>query len=391
MTTKIFSLFLLAGIFFLPCVRAQECTPDFCSIPIEEVGIKPDSNVVALSHGFSEPREFAAFLREKAFGEEVSDRKGGGDRPWLLRLLFAFLAGLALNLSPCVLPMLPIQLAVLGMGARAKSSFDGFKRGAVYGSAIALTYGILGLVIIKTGAVFGQLQSMRAFNVAVGIIFLGLGLSLAGLFPIDFSRLGKRRRDNASILGLFLVGVTTALLAGACVAPAVIAVIIYGAELYAGGKISALALPFLLGLGMASPWPFIGAGLKVLPKPGRWIMVVKYGFAVLIVAMSVHYFRLAFQRDASYGEDYRNFDAVYGEALKEGKPIVIDFFASWCTSCSEMEKKTFPDKEVRELLDRCSFLRIQVEDPLEDDAVKLLARFGVRGFPAIVVLSGNGG
>ena len=77
-------------------------------------------------------------------------------------------------------------------------------------------------------------------------------------------------RKNAYMLpGLFafFMGMVSAVLAGACVAPILIAVLLLTAKLHAEGHVLALALPFVLGLGMGLPWPFAGAGLQVLPKP----------------------------------------------------------------------------------------------------------------------------
>ncbi len=367
------------------------CTPEFCEIPIDESSAVREDNVVGIAHGFMPPDDFTDFINDNAFGES-----NGDDAPLSVSLFYillgAFLGGLALNLSPCVLPLIPIQLAVLGMGRAAASKKVGALRGLIYGSAIALTYGIVGAVIVASGAVFGSIQSQAWFNILVGLIFVVLSFSLFGLFPIDFSRLNKRTGNAASLGGLFIMGVTTALLAGACVAPAVIAVVVYAMELYASGNWLALFLPLLLGVGMAFPWPIVGAGVSILPKPGRWMRYVKWAFGLGILIMAFHYFALAFPKDKNVVNDeqgvydYTVFDEAYDKAKVSGKPIVIDFFASWCGSCDEMEKKTFSDEGVKALLAKCEFLRIRVEDLSDDKAIDLLARFNVRGFPAIVVI-----
>ena len=67
----------------------------------------------------------------------------------------------------------------------------------------------------------------------------------------------------------FTMGGVAALLAGACVAPVVIQVVLFSSNLYATGTSVALALPFVLGLGMAVPWPFAGAGLGVAAEAGH--------------------------------------------------------------------------------------------------------------------------
>ena len=85
------------------------------------------------------------------------------------------------------------------------------------------------------------------------------------------------------------MGAVAALLAGACVAPVVIQVVLFSSNLYATGTTIALALPFFLGIGMAIPWPIAGAGLAALPKPGAWMVRVKQAFGVFILATAAYY------------------------------------------------------------------------------------------------------
>ena len=64
--------------------------------------------------------------------------------------------------------------------------------------------------------------------------------------------------------------------------------------MYARGTVAALALPFLLGVGMAVPWPLAGAGLTALPKPGAWMVRVKQAFGVLILRRGADHGYLAY-------------------------------------------------------------------------------------------------
>ena len=93
---------------------------------------------------------------------------------------------------------------------------------------------------------------------------------MRGIFQLDLSRFSSSLRLSQWKVGpgilAFMLGVTAALLAGACVAPVVIAVLTLAAGEYAQGNWWALFLPFMLGLGMALPWPLIGLGVR-LPKP----------------------------------------------------------------------------------------------------------------------------
>ena len=194
-------------------------------------------------------------------------------------LLIVFFGGLALNLTPCVLPMIPINLAIIGAGTQAGSRGRGFLLGGAYGAAMALVYGVLGLIVILTAGTFGTINSSPWFNLGIAMLFIALGLAMFDLIAIDFSRFASRTNVGPSRRGSFLVafgmGAVAALLAGACVAPVVIQVVLFSSDMYAKGTNLALALPFFLGIGMAVPWPLAGAGLAALPKPGAWMVRVK--------------------------------------------------------------------------------------------------------------------
>src|SRR5206468_6320457 len=103
------------------------------------------------------------------------------------------------------------------------------------------------------------------------------------------SRFGTGGAASGSFLLAFSMGAVAALLAGACVAPVVIQVVLFSSSLYAAGTRIALALPFFLGIGMAVPWPIAGAGLAALPKPGLWMVRVKQAFGVVILATAAYY------------------------------------------------------------------------------------------------------
>src|SRR5206468_10131363 len=193
--------------------------------------------------------------------------------------LIVLVGGLALNLTPCVLPMIPINLAIIGAGAQRSSRTRGFLLGSAYGGAMALVYGVLGLIVILSAGTFGTINASPWFNVGIALLFVVLALAMFDIFQIDFSRLSSRVRVDGASRGTFLLaftmGAIAALLAGACVAPVVIQVVVFASNLYSSGTTIALGLPFFLGLGMALPWPLAGAGFAALPKPGAWMVRVK--------------------------------------------------------------------------------------------------------------------
>jgi thiol:disulfide interchange protein DsbD len=323
----------------------------------------------------------------------------------LLTIVFILLGGLLLNLTPCVLPMIPINLAIIGAGAQAGSKGRGFALGATYGLGIALVYGLLGVIVVLTGSQFGTIQANPWFNLGIAAIFVILALAMFDVFHIDFSRFQSKMGGGEQKQGSFFVALTmgavAALLAGACVAPVVIAVLLLATNVYEANPVAGLALPFLLGIGMALPWPFAGGGLSFLPKPGKWMEYIKYAFGVGIVFFALYYGNLSFRafnpaNITANGEveGHIVIDGSTNEGLAEalaaarnsGTPVFIDFWASWCKNCKAMDKTTFKDEMVKSRLSGYTFIKLVAEDPTNPETQAVMNHFGVQGLPTFVVL-----
>jgi thiol:disulfide interchange protein DsbD len=344
--------------------------------------------------GMKNSDEFIAFLNVDQAVESSSGQLVGKSVWWII--LSVLLGGMLLNLTPCVLPMIPVNLAIIGAGAEAANKRQGFLRGGVYGLGIALAYGGLGLFAVLTGSKFGTLNASPIFNFVIAGVFLILALALFDVLSIDLSRFGSKfgisNEKRGRLIPAFVMGVVAALLAGACVAPIVIAVLLQSTTMYAAGNVAGLFLPLLLGIGMALPWPIAGAGLTVLPKPGMWMVKVKHGFGVLIILFGLYYAYLGVEllphssAEGSTEAALADLEEGLQEALENDQLVFIDFWASWCKNCLQMEATTFKDPDVIERLHDFKEIKFQAEKVGDPEIKAILDRYGIPGLPGYVIL-----
>ena len=354
--------------------------------------------------GYLGTDDFLTFIGNAEAG--VQERGLLEGRGILAMLVLVLVGGLALNLTPCVLPMIPINLAIIGAGAKAGSRRRGFLLGSAYGSAMAAVYGVLGLIVILTAGTFGTINASPWFNTGIAMLFVALGLAMFDVFHIDFTKFSSRFQMSGQSRGNFVLafgmGGVAALLAGACVAPVVIQVILFSSDMYAAGTAVALALPFLLGVGMAIPWPIAGAGISALPKPGPWMVRVKQGFGVVILATATYYGYLGYTLFADRWVDPEAVSASVermieegwhpslaeglAQAQEEGKPVLVDMWATWCKNCLTMDATTLSDPAVTGALENYVKVKFQAENPDQSPAREVMQRFGAIGLPTYVIL-----
>ncbi|MGC8737591.1 MAG: cytochrome c biogenesis protein CcdA [Candidatus Hydrogenedens sp.] len=357
-----------------------------------------DFRVVSRLDGYANRDEFIRFI-ESAEQDGTTSVTKKTNRSIISLLFIILIGGLALNLTPCVLPVIPLNLAIIGAGARAGSRIRGSLLGLAYGLGISLVYGGLGIaVVLGISKTFGAINSTYWFNGFITLLFIILALAMFDFIIIDFSRfqsfIGIRRNTQGSFFVALFMGGVSALLAGACVAPVVISTILQAQDLYSQGYSSALFLPLLLGVGMALPWPILGAGMTLLPKPGKWMEYVKYAFGVFLLCLAGYYgyttYTLLATRDISVNKITEGWHTSLAEGLNKAKisnqPVVIDFWATWCKNCIVMNKTVLSDETVKQKLNKFVQIKFQAENPDASEVRKVLDHLEVLGLPTFIIL-----
>ena len=327
-----------------------------------------------LAQGYMSSGQMIAFLK----GED----SGGGfaGRSALAAILLALIGGLALNLTPCVLPLAPVTLILIGRG---------WRRGVAYALGVTLAYGALGLAAAFGGMAFGSIQGSPYFNAAAAAVFALLAFAM--LDVVRLPSVGfKMKTSSKGLLAPFLLGTGTATLAGACVAPVLAAALLFTADGFAAGRFWTVAIPFALGAGMAIPWPFAAAGFSALPKPGAWMTWVKRVFAVVLAIAAAYYGRLAMKGFSGTPSDTAVEPAALQAAPDPEKPTFIDISAPWCKNCAAMERTVFRDESVRTVLAGFNVRKIVIDTFGDLESHQELKGLPIKGLPAFVILPAAG-
>jgi thiol:disulfide interchange protein DsbD len=186
----------------------------------------------------------------------------------------------------------------------------------------------------------------------------------------------------------------------------VIQVVVFSSHLYSAGTTAALALPFILGVGMAIPWPVAGAGIAALPRPGAWMVRIKQVFGVVILGTALYYGYEAYSLFANRWVDASEVSASVQAKLKEGwhaslaeglaaakrenKPVLIDMWATWCKNCLVMDRTTLEDQAVVQALSGYVKVKFQAEDPDDANVSRVMAKLDAKGLPTYVILKTDG-
>ena len=352
--------------------------------------------------------------------------------PITLGLLF--LGGLALNLTPCVFPLIPITLGFFAMQSDGRRSRR-LALSGMYVLGIVITYTALGVLAALGGKMFGAWLQLPAVLIGFAVLMLVLATSMFGAFEIRPPRwIANASSGRAGVAGALTMGLAIGIVAAPCVGPIVISLVTLVAQI--GDPLLGGVMFATLAFGLGFPYLVM---LNALPRPGEWMVTVKKGMGFVLIAMAVYFLRpligdeafrwgvaaslligaififvsrtkgatalrygvavLLLVSGVAFAIPKRELEGVkwakyapsaLAEARAAGKPVVIDFYADWCLPCKELDQKTFTDKTVIAELDR--FVRVKADLTIAGDAKtkQLTEQYAIVGVPTIVFLDANG-
>ena len=361
-----------------------------------------------------------------------------------LGLLLVFLGGLALNLTPCVYPLIPITIGYFG-GQSEGNTRKLFMMGFLFLIGMAVTYSVIGVVTALTGSIFGALLQNPIVILGIVAIFIVLSLSMFGVyeFKLPDSWVQKAGGAKQGYYGAFFMGLTMGIVAAPCIGPFVIGLVTYVAA--KGDPYFGFLLFFVLAIGLGFPYLFLAVfsgKIKNLPRAGEWMDAVKHIFGFILVGMAIYFllpllpdsisdyllpaymafvalWLLFIEKLANNVKGFRIFKiafsvlilaiSVYAFIPKERnsvawKPyaegvipeqidasgVIIDFYADWCIPCKELDAYTFSDPKVIEGSKNFYTFKADMTKSLSDEVEALRNKYNILGVPTVLILDNKG-
>jgi thioredoxin:protein disulfide reductase len=263
-------------------------------------------------------------------------------------MILVFLAGIGLSFTPCVYPMIPIIVAVIGgkvTSDRPGRPLTAFLLSLVYVLGISVVYATLGVIAASTGALFGfALQSPWVIGFIVAI-FIALALSMFGIYTLQVpSFISERLGEKAGkgFVGVFIMGLISGIVASPCIGPVLASLLVYIAT--TGDKFLGFLKLFVFAWGLGVPLIVLGTfsgAIKAMPKSGVWMVTIERIFGLLLIGVALYYLRLIIPENAfimilgiflivtavfSGGFDSLTHESTYFQRAKKAFGIVVFIF-----------------------------------------------------------------
>ncbi len=362
-----------------------------------------------------------------------------------LSLLFIFIGGLALNLTPCVYPLIPITIGYFGGQSEGKTSRL-FLLGVLYMLGMALTYSVIGVVTSLSGAIFGTLLQNMYVIIGIAALFVVLALSQFGVYEFNLpsSWMAMAGGAKGGSFGAFFMGLTMGIVAAPCIGPFVLGLVTFVAA--KGDPFQGFLMFFVLALGLGFPYLILAlfsGKIKSLPRSGEWMEGVKHLFGFIMLGMAIYFLDpilpkgiqlytlplfgiiaasiLIFADKTGNGvkgfrtvkialsciviavsayalipvqkqsPDWQTFsEAQYETSITKNEMMIIDFYADWCIPCKELDAMTFSDSRVITESQKFKMYKADLTKSGTPEIEALTKRFRIKGVPTVLIIDSKG-
>lgn len=370
------------------------------------------------------------------------------DNLFLLSLI-VFIIGILMSFTPCIYPMIPITISILGI-KNNENKIKSIIKATMYVFGIALTFSLLGLLAVSGNLMLGGLFAKSWFLFIIILFFLYMAFGMFGFYEIYSPSLNISNSFISNpYLKSFLYGIFSGTITSPCVSPGLLSVLTIVAE--KGNYIYGMFLLFCFGLGLGFPLWLIavifGNFFEKIPKAGSWMNKIKIIIGLIILIIAFRYSIILFPKfiviifyliilgflikkisnnlkisiifflvssslilllnsdfnkiiKKIFGFKYSNSDIYFKnkfsnnlkesieKAINEEKLILIDFTADWCSLCKEIEKKHFKSSFFWNNIDE-SIIAVKINcnntDSLEIKS--LIEKYEIKGLPTFIILN----
>ncbi len=364
---------------------------------------------------------------------------------FMINILVFFLIGLLLSFTPCIFPMLPIVSSIVIKNNRKNP----FMLSSSYALGIASSYALIGF-IMGTLNLNLQIYFQNVYVIlGMALLFFVLGFLMISNYTFSFFNKSNNFLNNKAqsissrgYFSTFSIGLVSSLVISPCAAAPIIGILIY-MQTEQHSLIQQMSILFSLGLGAGVPLVLISSSFKkFLPNNGEWMNKVKNFFSAVLFAVGVYtlqkitfldlnglyivialiyfsdfikkrhtlYLSISLLIIFSYSlflnqspdeisdnkidyikiENIEQLNNQLDVAKNNEKPVFIDIYADWCTTCIKMEKETLNSKEIIDFVNR-DFIPLKIDiTEIDNNKQEILKQYKLQTAPAYIFYNSDG-